>query len=553
MIRGYVQENTLSDPPVSDAPSDDAICACGQTDGAADLATLARQLGVTYLDSLQDHKASAVFIERIPISFARQHGVLGFEDQGDRIPVAIGDSAAWEMLDLVSRYLGRDVEPVFAPAEQIAAAINHAYQERQGQAQQFIDGLDRQDVLAEVGQLGTREDLLDVGTRAPVIKLVNLVLFEAVKAMCSDVHIQPYEDRIAVRMRIDGVLTDIFTLPKHLQDEIVSRIKVLSHMNIAEKRLAQDGRATVQVGDRQIDLRVSSIPTSLGERVVIRLLDKTAQLYTLDQLGMNPTTLTRFLDLITVEHGLILVTGPTGSGKSTTLYAALQQINSKERNILTLEDPIEYQLPGISQTQVSDKKGMTFASGLRSVLRQDPDIIMVGEIRDHETAVMAIQSALTGHLVLSTIHTNDAPSAVTRLLDLGIEPYLVASSLVGVLAQRLVRRVCDACGRPFELSAGDCRTLGVEMARASSGSPRRGHGCSACRQTGYRRRVGIFELLRVDESIHELINARATASQIKAAAVCGGMKTLTDDGVDKLLAGKTTVEEVQRVMMRTES
>src|SRR5258706_4051078 len=309
-----------------------------------------------------------------------------------------------------------------------------------GQAQDFIEKLDRAEVLDEVANIASREDLLDNASRAPVIKLVNLILFEAVKSNASDVHVQPYEDRLMVRTRIDGVLYDAFSLPKNIQEEVISRVKVMGRMNIAEKRLSQDGRATVQVGERNIDLRIASLPTSYGERIVIRLLDKSTRLYSLPEIGMDERTLGRFGQLINVEHGLILVTGPTGSGKSTTLYSVLRQLNSKEKNILTLEDPIEYQLDGISQTQVSDKKGMTFASGLRSVLRQDPDIIMVGEIRDLDTATMAIQSSLTGHLVFSTLHTNDAASAVTRLLDLGIEPYLVASSVVGVLAQRLVRR-----------------------------------------------------------------------------------------------------------------
>ncbi|QNN23144.1 Flp pilus assembly complex ATPase component TadA [Planctomycetales bacterium ZRK34] len=547
MITGYT-ENPTAPQPAADVP---AAAASGAP--ASQAQQLADRLGLSWMPSLEDAKPNAQFVESIPISFARRHGVMGLDDIAeDRLPVAFSAAESWEILDVVARYLNRPVKPVVAPPEEITTAINNAYQQRQGQAQQFIDKLDRQDVLAEVGQLGQREDLLDVGTRAPVIKLVNLVLFEAVKLMASDVHIQPYEDRIAVRLRIDGVLADIFDLPKHLQEEIVSRIKVLSHMNIAEKRLAQDGRATVQVGQRHIDLRVSAIPTSLGERIVIRLLDKTAQLFALDQIGMQAGTLDKFLDLITVEHGLILVTGPTGSGKSTTMYAALQQINAKEKNILTLEDPIEYQLPGISQTQVSDRKGMTFASGLRSVLRQDPDIIMVGEIRDQETAVMAIQSALTGHLVFSSLHTNDAASAVTRLLDLGIEPYLVASSVVGVLAQRLVRRVCEHCAAPIDPNHADLRSLGIDPDHVDTSTMRRGAGCAVCRNTGYRRRIGLFELLTVDDSVQQLIQSRATASQVKHAAVAGGMKTLTDDGVEKMLAGRTTIEEVQRVVMRAE-
>jgi general secretion pathway protein E len=386
---------------------------------------------------------------------------------------------------------------------------------------------------------------------APVVDLVNKILFEAVKVYASDVHFQPYESRLVVRMRIDGVLFDAFDLPIDVQDEAISRMKVIGKMNIAEKRLPQDGRSTVQVGDRSIDLRIASLPTSFGERVVVRLLDKSARVYTLDELGMDRETLDRFRNLIKLEHGLILVTGPTGSGKSTTLYAALQEINSKDRNVVTLEDPIEYQLEGISQTQVSVKKGMTFASGLRSVLRQDPDIIMVGEIRDEETAVMAIQSALTGHLVFSTLHTNDAASAVTRLLDLGIEPYLVSSSLISVMAQRLVRKVCASCSREMVPSTEILELLGNDSASPGQKTIRQGIGCEACRQTGYRGRIGIFELLIVDDAVRQQIQGQSNATTIRDVAVRNGMKLLREDGLAKTLDGMTTVDEVARVTMRT--
>ncbi len=492
---------------------------------------------------------SAEFVERIPIGFARRHVMLGLASDDRRLPVAVAELGDMEQLQVISRLLRRPVEPVLVPAAEIKSAINAAYQQKTGEAQNLIQSLERKDVLAEVQSLGGREDLLDAASRAPVIRLVNLILFEAVKLQASDVHIQPYEETLVVRMRLDGVLYDSFEVPKPLQEEVVSRIKVMGKMNIAEKRLAQDGRASVQVGDRIVDLRISSLPTRFGERIVVRLLDKSRRLFSLPEIGMDGHTLGRFQQLIKAEHGIVLVTGPTGSGKTTTLYAALQEINSKERNIITLEDPIEYGLDGISQTQVSEKKGMTFAGGLRSVLRQDPDIIMVGEIRDRETAVMAIQSALTGHLVFSTLHTNDASSAVTRLLDLGIEPYLVASSVIGVLAQRLVRRICESCAAMHSPDQAELLRLGLAL-YCDTSRVRAGAGCEQCRGTGYRGRVGIFELLEVDGNVRREIVAHATASQIGATAVKSGMKTLRDDGIARVMNGFTTVEEVIRVTMR---
>ncbi|MFO8014773.1 MAG: type II secretion system ATPase GspE [Phycisphaerae bacterium] len=493
---------------------------------------------------------SAAFVKRVPIGFARSKQVLGLATDEGPMRVAMVDPTDRQTCDVLRRWLGGPICVVPVDEKQLSVAINQAYGQQKGAAQEFVEKLDRDAVMSEVVELGGREDLLNVSDRAPVIKLVNLVLFEAVQQKASDIHIQPYEDRLVVRLRIDGVLFDVFDLPKGVQDEVVSRIKVMGRMNIAEKRLPQDGRASVQVGDRVIDLRLSTVPASHGERVVIRLLDKSARLYTLGELGMDARTLERFRHVIGVEHGLVLVTGPTGSGKTTTLYASLGQINSTERNIITLEDPIEYQLDGISQIQIATKKGMTVASGLRSVLRQDPDIVMVGEIRDHETAVMAIQSALTGHLVFSTLHTNDAASAVTRLLDLGIEPYLVSSSLVGVLAQRLVRRVCTHCARPHAPDPAELQTLRYEPTAGERAGFRKGEGCQACRRTGYHGRTGCFELLTVDDDIRRLVQSNATASEINTAAKRGGMHTLCEDGLMKVAAGRTTLEEVMRVSVR---
>ncbi len=493
---------------------------------------------------------SASFVQKVPIHFARSKKVLGLASDNGHVLVAMTNPNDAQTLDVLRRRLGGVVKVVAVDEKNLHAAINVAYGQQTGAAQAFVEKLDRQQVMEEVQGLAAREDLLNVADRAPVIKLVNLILFEAVQQEASDIHVQPYEDKLMVRLRMDGVLFDVFTLPGGVREEVTSRVKVMGKMNIAEKRLPQDGRATVQVGDRVIDLRISSVPASHGERVVIRLLDKSARLYTLNELGMDARAHDRFARLIGVEHGLILVTGPTGSGKSTTLYASLGQINSKQHNIITLEDPIEYQLDGISQIQISDKKGMTFASGLRSVLRQDPDIVMIGEIRDHETAVLAIQAALTGHLVFSTLHTNDAASAVTRLLDLGIEPYLVSSSLVGVLAQRLVRKVCRQCGQKYEPTEAELAALHYQPGAEELEKYRKGMGCKACRGTGYHGRIGCFELLMMDDRIRGLVQARETASAINRAAVEAGMHHLSDDGLAKVAKGLTTLDEVMRVSMR---
>ncbi len=490
-------------------------------------------------------ESSTRFVELVPIGFARRFSVLGLNGDNGVLRVAAASLDDVALFDNLAVHLGQPIEPVLAPQEVIAAAINEAYSRQESQVDAVIEGIDMS-ADEDLSTVLTGHDLLDSDSAAPVIRLVNLVLFEAVKRRASDVHLQPFEDRLQVRLRVDGVLYDYVQPPQGLHDEMVSRIKVLGRMNIAEKRLAQDGRTTVSVGDRIVDLRISSLPTSHGERVVIRLLDKSARLYALPELGLSQRDLQGFRRLIRRTHGIILVTGPTGSGKSTTLYAALQELNCKELNILTLEDPIEYELSGISQTQVSAQKGLTFATGLRTVLRQDPDVIMVGEIRDQETARMAIQSSLTGHLVFSTLHTNDAAGAVSRLLDLGIEPYLVASSLSAVMAQRLVRRVCAECTRAAPLSDQDRKQLGL-VEPGDDRQVARGTGCAHCFHTGYYERVGIFELLEVDDAIRQLIVARADAASIKRAAIRAGMSTLRRDALAKLLGGVTTVEEVLRV------
>jgi type II secretion system protein E len=394
-------------------------------------------------------------------------------------------------------------------------------------------------------------DLEKLAREALVIKLVNLLIHQAVQERASDIHIEPHERQLKVRYRIDGILHDAASPPKSLHPAIVSRVKILAEMDIAERRLPQDGRVKVKAADRQVDLRVSTLPTLYGESVVIRLLDRSAGVMALNELGMRADTLEEFCRLITRPHGIILVTGPTGSGKTTTLYGALNRIYSPQKKIITIEDPVEYELVGANQINVRPQIGLSFARGLRHIVRQDPDIIMVGEIRDRETAEIAIQAALTGHLVFSTLHTNDAPGALTRLLDMGIEPYLVASSIIGVLAQRLVRLVCRACKKEIVPEPEALR----EIEFPASSRPEKvwtAEGCERCRQTGYGGRTGVFELLPITDKVREEVLSKVSASAIKQRAAQQGMRTLLVDGRDKVREGLTTIEEVLRVCQRDE-
>jgi general secretion pathway protein E len=395
--------------------------------------------------------------------------------------------------------------------------------------------------------VASSDDLLDVVNRPPVIRLVNDILFRALQLRASDIHIHPYESKIQIRYRIDGILYDTLSLNRNVLSLIISRIKVMAGMDIAERRMPQDGRCSVRLGQREIDLRVSTVPTSYGERSVLRILDKSTGLFSLDQLGMNAEDLLHFDKLINRSHGVIFVTGPTGSGKSTTLYAALNRIDSTVKNVMTVEDPIEYQLGGISQMQVATKKGVTFVNALRHILRQDPDVIMVGEVRDEETAATAIQSSLTGHLVFSTLHTNDSAGAVSRLLDFGVEPYLVSSSLLGIMAQRLLRRICPDCKQPYEPPAHELSDLGIAEDLLKDTNFYIGAGCEKCFDTGYRGRIGIYELMIITEDLREMIYHKESAGVIKRKAIELGLQTLRMDGARKAAKGITTVSEVLRV------
>lgn len=540
-------ETVTSEPE----PGESLLSWSRRQDLAPDLVaeTTSELLQIPFWESLRDRTALPEYVRRFPIGFARQHAVLTVVGEEERPILVMPGPEAAPQWDVVSRVLKTPLRLAFAPRAAILTAVNLAYEQQNSRTDAVIESISRDEARERINAIEQSDDLLSTDGQAPVIELINLVLLEAVKGGASDVHLQPAREELVVRYRIDGVLFDAHKLPKDLQEEAISRVKIMGNMNIAEKRLPQDGRSTVTVGERTIDMRIASLPGKDGERVVIRLLDKSTQLFTLEGTGMDRKVVEKFRSIIRHEHGLILLTGPTGSGKTTSLYAALQELNQRERNIVTLEDPIEYDIEGISQTQINIKKGMTFASGLRSVLRQDPDIIMVGEIRDEETAVLAIQSSLTGHLVFSTLHTNDSASAVSRLLHFGIEPYLLSSSLLGVLAQRLVRRVCDGCGQWLspEVSMQRVKQLGLPPEFARLIKTREGPGCSQCRETGYRGRVAVTELLVVDQKIRESIQSRATSSEIQALAREAGMLLLRETGIHNVIAGVTTVEEVLRV------
>ncbi len=510
------------------------------------LECLGKALGVEVVSELSIDDVEPAFVQAIPIGFARHHKLIVMVGDDETCIAVSNQPGDLSVICNVALWLRKPFRLALASETSIDDVINKTYSERAADFESTIQDAGQSENKLNGQRIDADTDLLDVAKRAPVVKLVNLLLFEAVKRRSSDLHIQPTTQCVKVRIRIDGVLYDFMDLPKHLGEEISSRVKVVGKMDIAEKRLAQDGRTTVAVGDREIDLRISVIPTSHGERVVIRLLDKSARLYKLPELGMAPTDHARFLDMLKFTHGIILVTGPTGSGKSTTLYSALQHLDSSEKNILTLEDPIEYQLPGISQMQVATKKGMTFATGLRAVLRQDPDVIMVGEIRDEETARMAVQSSLTGHLVFSTLHTNDAAGAVNRLLDLGMEPYLIASSLLASVAQRLVRVVCPSCCEHRDPNAEERMLIG-NLHKEKECRIAIQRGCEQCAGTGYFGRQGVFELLTVNDQIRELIMLRAKTDELRNAAISAGMTTLHHDAIRKAVEGATTLEEASRV------
>ena len=556
----------------------DVLTTSNVLDEATYLEALARELGLDVITRIPTDQVPPDLIGRVPINFARQHHLLPFAENERSVRVAVSNVLDLSPLDDLRALLGKHCEPVAAPADMIDDAINRVYERRDENALAEADDSQEGEEL---------QDLIDMTDEAPVIRWVNNLFYEAVRDRASDIHIEPGENEVVVRYRIDGNLYAVKTAHKAFLPSIIARVKIEASLNIAEKRLPQDGRITKKIKGKLVDVRVSTIPTARGERIVLRLLDKEQVLLDLPELGFSRDRLAIMDHLIRRPNGIVLVTGPTGSGKTTTLYACLNKINQPDVNILTVEDPVEYELKGISQMHVQPKIGLTFAAGLRSFLRQDPDVIMVGEIRDAETAEIAIHASLTGHLVFSTIHTNDAAGAITRLAEMGVQPFLISSSLLGVLAQRLVRKLCLKCRKPYIPTDEDLRSLDLDpaaygppkplipgqaphdstppvavevddeptqVAQAPTRAPAdqkpprpvfyRAQGCEACAETGYSGRIGIFELLVIDEAVRREILNNSDGKKITRMAVARGMTPLREDGVRQVTSGRTTMEEI---------
>ncbi len=498
------------------------------------------ELDVNEVTSLLEQPAQ----RRLPFAFARRHGVLLLE-RGGELRLGLREGAALTAVQEAQRVVGMRLPMQWLAQADFDQALGAAYQHDSSAAMLMVEGLGNDlDLASLADQIQETEDLLEQEDDAPIIRLINAILGEAIAENASDIHIETFEKRLVIRFRVDGILREVVQPKRELAALLVSRIKVMAKLDIAEKRIPQDGRISLRVGGREVDIRVSTLPSANGERVVLRLLDKQAGRLTLRHLGMNEQDRDHLEQAVKKPHGIILVTGPTGSGKTTTLYAALTTLNDRTRNILTVEDPIEYHLEGIGQTQVNTKVDMTFARGLRAILRQDPDVVMVGEIRDQETADMAVQASLTGHLVLSTLHTNSAIGAVTRLVDMGVEPFLISSSLLGVLAQRLVRVLCNDCKRAYVADTAECELLGVSPAEAPT--LYHAEGCEQCRGLGYRGRTGIYELVLFDDTLRTMVHTRASEQGMLRHARALG-PSIREDGLRKVREGVTTIEEVLRV------
>jgi general secretion pathway protein E len=510
------------------------------------VAALSEATGIPILHEIPVDDLDPTLVQDLSMGLAREQGFLPLWIKGGVLHVAISSPRALSNADDMRVLHKLPVQTWLVGPTKLRDVQNLAYDKAARTAHAVMEEIKDETQQEEVGDLNLDADLVDDPNQAPIIRFVNSLLTQSIKDRASDIHIEPFEKELSVRFRIDGVLYEIVKPPARLQASIIARVKIMAQLNIAEKRIPQDGRIRTRMAGREIDIRVSTLPVRHGERVVMRLLEK-GTVFNLEQVGMGPVDMAHFRKLIQLPHGIILVCGPTGSGKTTTLYSALSEINSPDLNILTIEDPIEYELKGIGQTQVNPKIELTFASALRAHLRQDPDVILVGEIRDKETADNAVQASLTGHLVFSTIHTNDAPTTFTRLTDMGVEPFLVASSLIAVLAQRLVRRLCNECKAPYTPSDEELADVGLSREEANRGTIFRAVGCRECLNKGYRGRTGIYELLLIDDDIRALVTGNANSNIIKRKAIEHGMRTLRDDGVRKTLEGVTSLDEVMRV------
>ncbi|MBN1932893.1 MAG: type II secretion system ATPase GspE [Desulfobacterales bacterium] len=537
------------------------------------LSALSIQYNIPFWPELPLEKIGNNFTERVPIQFLKKHTMVPLKIKNESFDsdtrfrqdniahtkkdfynpewiIAVNDPVYFQPVDDLIRILGlENFQLVLSTKAAIISAINISYDLNRDSAEQLVQDMEENGSTI-ISEIEDTADLLDDSGDAPIIKLVNHIISQSVKAQASDIHIEPYQNSFKVRYRVDGILYDLLSPPKWIQLALTSRIKVMAKMNIAEKRLPQDGRLEVKIGNQNIDVRVSTLPTSFGERVVLRLLNKTSSLIKLSDLGLGPEQLDVFENLVKSPNGIILITGPTGSGKTTTLYAILSSINKPDINIITIEDPVEYQIKGISQIQVNPKIDLTFARGLRSIVRQDPDVILIGEIRDRETAEIAVQSALTGHLVFSTLHTNDSAGAITRLVDIGVEPFLISSSVLAVAAQRLVRVLCSNCKQPYTPDDTDLKSIGISPLQIKGHTVYRAAGCEKCFQSGYRGRMGIFEIMILNRNLKRLIIKTYDSNQIKNEALKYNMATLRQDGINKVLNGHTTIEEVLRVTQR---
>ncbi len=515
-------------PGADDDPWDVLLTTTG-IDEHTGLEGLARRFGLSFEAEPKPSDSAERFYERVPAGAARRHQVAGLRSDGHAMRVATAQPLAPPVFAMLERLLEMPIAVTLAPRAAVGNLINRGYEQRQDLVTEIVEDmpLDERAIERAASSLSQATDLLQLARQTPVIRLVNMILFEALRRRASDIHIQPLENRLVIRFRVDGMLIDAFSPPLSLAAAISSRLKVMAELDIANRHSPQDGQTTVRIGSRKIDIRFSCVPTIFGERLVLRLLDQSQTQLTLDAVGMTADMQAQLVTLMNHPNGMILVTGPTGSGKTTTLYAALEQVDRTSRNVMTIEDPVEYHLEGIAQIQVNTKRGVTFAAGLRSVLRQDPDVILVGEIRDAETAQLAVQASLTGHLVLATLHTNDAPSAISRLQDIGIEPYLISSSLLAVMAQRLLRRSCPSCGGTGTIA---------------------GARCDRCYGSGFAGRVAIYEIMTMSDEIRRLTMTTADARAIRQLAQREGMRDMIEDGRDKVARGLTCESELHRVL-----